>query len=230
MNEFDISPLLLSLSNLVDLQTGEYNDPVVVLSNRGENRLGWPEHFDSDSEAEPDRISRYKEYAARSAAWASHYPLDSSLDNIAHSWHNAMTALHYLDAVEPDSFLPRDLSFFSLEDALRELEEVREDAEEAYASDDKIDPVPDSAYDDAHVLLELLRRDVPMPDMMWSEDGGIGLEWRPGSGIATISLYGDNLVIYGAFFNHNRQVEGICSLSDNVLLPGFLKTLRNLLE
>ena len=141
-----------------------------------------------------------------------------------------MSVLHYLEAVEPDSFLPLDPYFFSLEGALRELEEVREDSEEAYASDDKIDPVPDSAYDDAHVLLELLRRDVPMPDMMWSEDGGIGLEWRPGSGIATISLYGDNLVIYGAFFNHNRQVEGICSLSDNVLLQGFLKTLRNLLE
>ena len=41
----------------------------------------------------------------------------------------------------------------SLEDALRELQEVREDAEEAYASDDQIDPVPDSAYVEAHALL-----------------------------------------------------------------------------
>ena len=170
MREFDMRPLLLPPSNVVDLQTGEYKDPAAV------------------------------------------------------------SVLHYLEAVEPDSFLPLDPYFFSLEDALRELEEVREDAEEAYASDDKIDPVPDSAYDDAHVLLELLHQNVPMPDMMWSEDGGLGFEWRPGSGIATISLYGDNLAIYGAFFNDNRQVEGICSLSDTVLLQGFLTTLRNLFE
>ena len=116
----------------------------------------------------------------------------------------------------------------SLEDALRELQEVREDAEEAYASDDQIDPVPDSAYVDAHVLLELLHRNLPMPDMMWSEDGGLGFEWRPGNGIATMSLYGDNLVIYGAFFNNKREVDGICLLSDNVLLEGFITTLKDL--
>lgn len=119
---------------------------------------------------------------------------------------------------------------FSLEDAQRELQEVREDAEEAYALDNQIAPVPNSAYDDAHVLLGMLYRDVPMPDMMWSEDGALGFEWRPGSGIATISLYGDNLAIYGAFFDDKRQVDGICSLSDTALLQGFLTTLRNLFE
>ena len=119
---------------------------------------------------------------------------------------------------------------FSLEDSLRELQEVREDAEEAHALDNQIAPVPDSAYDDAHVLLRILHRDVPMPDMMWSEDGGLGLEWRPGSGIATISLYGDNLAIYGAFFSKEREVDGICSLSDTVLLQGFITTLRNLFQ
>ena len=66
---------------------------------------------------------------------------------------------------------------------------------------------------------------------MWSEDGGIGLEWRPGDGIATMSLYGgDNHVIYGAFFSNKREVEGICSLLDPVLLQGFLTTLRNLFQ
>ena len=121
-------------------------------------------------------------------------------------------------------------NLFSLEDALRELEETREDAEEAYASDDEIGPVPNSAYDDARVLLKILHRDVPMSDMMWSEDGGLGFEWRPGSGIATISLYGDNLAIYGAFFDDKRQVDGICSLSDTAFLKGFITTLRNLFQ
>lgn len=119
---------------------------------------------------------------------------------------------------------------FSLEDAQRELQEVREDAEEAHALDDQIAPVPDSAYDDAHVLLGMLHRDVPMPDTMWSEDGGLGFEWRPGSGIATISLYGDNLAIYGAFFDDKRQVDGVCALSDTAFLKGFITTLRNLFQ
>ena len=230
MSEFDIPPLLLSPSNLVDLQTGEYKTPVVILSSRVGNWFDSPEYLDIDSEAEPDWNSLYIEYAARHVAWVSYYPLDSSFDNIAHFWHNAETTQRYLKTVKPDSFLLLAPYFFSLEDALRELEEVREDADEAYASDDHINPVPDSAYDDAHALLELLHRNVPMPDMMWSEDGGLGLEWRPGSGIATISLYGDNVAIYGAFFNDNRQVEGICSLSDTALLQGFLTALKNLFE
>lgn len=117
---------------------------------------------------------------------------------------------------------------FSLEDALRELEETRQEAEEAYASDDKIDPVPNSAYDDARVLLKILGPHVPMPDIGWAEDGSLGFEWRPGNGIATMGLHGDNLVIYGAFFSKEREFDGICSLSDTVLLKGFVATLRHL--
>ena len=117
---------------------------------------------------------------------------------------------------------------FSLDDALRELKDIRQEAEEAYALDNEIDPVPESAYDETLCVLKQIHREIPMPDIMWSEDGGIGLEWRPGNGIATMSLYGDNLVIYGAFFSNKRQVEGICTLSDTVLLQGFFTTLRNL--
>ena len=121
---------------------------------------------------------------------------------------------------EPDSF--------SLEDALQELEETRQESEEAYASDNQIDPVPNSAYDDACVLLKTLHRNVLMPDIGWAEDGSLGFEWRPGNGIATMGVYGDNLVIYGAFFIEKREVNGICSLSDTAFLEGFLTTLKDL--
>ena len=117
---------------------------------------------------------------------------------------------------------------FSLEDALRKLEETRQEAEEAYASDDQIDPVPNSAYDDACVLLKILHRNVPTPDIGWAEDGSIGFEWRPGNGIATMGEYGDNLVIYSAFFSNKREFGGICSLSDTALLDGFVTTLKAL--
>ena len=112
---------------------------------------------------------------------------------------------------------------FSLDDALRELKEIRQEAEEAYAWDNEIDPVPESAYDDALLLLKmLLNCNIPMPDIGWGEDGSLGFEWRPEDGIATMGVYGDNLVIYGAFFEDKRQVEGICALSDTAMLKGFL--------
>lgn len=112
-----------------------------------------------------------------------------------------------------------------------ELKEMRQEAAEAYASDNEIDPVPDSAYDDASDLLEILfDRHIPMPDIGWAEDGSLGFEWRPEGGIATMGIYGDKLVIYGAFFEEKRQIEGICQLSDTIMLSGFLETLVNLLK
>ena len=115
------------------------------------------------------------------------------------------------------------------DDALQQLKEIRQEAMEASALDSEIDPVPDQAYYDARFLLKMLSHyNVSMPEIGWAEDGSLGFEWRPENGIATMGVYGDNHVIYGAFFNDKRQVEGICSLSDTAMLRGFLMTLLNL--
>ena len=112
----------------------------------------------------------------------------------------------------------------------RELEDIREEVEETCAVADDVKAVPESAYDETLSLLERMQRNIPMPDMMWLEDGGIGLEWRPGNGIATMSVYGDGHVIYGAFFSDKREIAGICALSDSALLPSFLTTLSLLFQ
>ena len=112
----------------------------------------------------------------------------------------------------------------------RELEDIREEVEETCAVADDVKAVPESAYDETLSLLERRQRNIPMPDMMWLEDGGIGLEWRPGNGIATMSIYGDGHVIYGAFFSDKREIVGICALSDSALLPSFLTTLSLLFQ
>ena len=126
--------------------------------------------------------------------------------------------------------LPADKALFR-KHIQRELKKIRQEAAEAYTSDNEIDPVPDSAYDDAFDLLQILfERHIPTPDIGWAEDGSLGFEWRPEGGIATMGIYGDKLVIYGAFFEEKRQVEGICALSDTVMLSGFVKTLVNLLK
>ncbi len=113
-------------------------------------------------------------------------------------------------------------------DLPRDLEEVRREASKAYSLDREIDPVPDSAYDDLWSLLALLPEDIPAPDPGWAEDGSLSLEWRPENGIVTMGIYGDKLVIYGAFFNDKRELNGICPLSDPILLPNFLTMLSKL--
>jgi hypothetical protein len=110
----------------------------------------------------------------------------------------------------------------------RELEEVRREAAKAYSLDREIDPVPNSAYDDLLSLIAVLPEDIPVPDLGWAEDGSLSLEWRPEAGIVTMGLYGDKLVIYGAFFNDKRELNGIFPLSDSILLPNFLTMLSEL--
>ena len=122
-----------------------------------------------------------------------------------------------------DLFPTADQYFSPLHKVRQQLDAIRQEAEEAYHFDNEIDPVPDSAYDEALSLLErLFHSGVSMPDIGWAEDGSLGFEWRPEGGIATMGIYGDNLVIYTVFFGEKRQVEGICTLSDIVMLVSFL--------
>lgn len=124
---------------------------------------------------------------------------------------------------------PADKALFRKQ-VQRELDTIRQEAEEAYALDNEIDPVSDSAYDDASVLLEILcNYKLPMPEGSWAEDGSLSVGWYPDNGMVTMGIYGDNLVIYNAFFEEKRQFEGICELSDSPVLSGFLTTLTNIL-
>jgi hypothetical protein len=113
----------------------------------------------------------------------------------------------------------------------RELDEIRQEAEEAYALDNEIDPVPDSAYHDANSLLEILfYNNIPMADIGWLMDGGIGFEWRSQhvKGIGTMSIYGDNKVIYGASLGSGHKDKGTCELTNLVKLVRFLPMLKTL--
>ena len=117
-----------------------------------------------------------------------------------------------------------------MDDAHQQLKKVRQEAEEAYTSDNEIDHIPESAYDEALFLLRILFNfGIPTPDISWAEDGSLSLSWYPEEGTITMGLYGDSLVIYTAFFEEKRQLEGICELSDIPMLSGFLTTLVNIL-
>ena len=135
------------------------------------------------------------------------------------------------DEVMTNSFSVADLGFSWLTEAKQQLQEVYQEVEEACTLESEIDPVPDSVYHDAFLLLELLDYyDVPMPDIGWLIDGGIGFEWRStnGTGIGTMSIYGDNQVVYGASLGSTRKLKGTCVLTDLVLLVHFLPMLQDL--
>ena len=114
-----------------------------------------------------------------------------------------------------------------LNDAEQQLQEVHQEVKEARELDSEIDLVPSSAYDDAYWLLKtLFGYDVSMPDIGWLIDGGIGFEWwsRDGKGIGTISIYGDNKVVYGAsgeVSSGSIETKGTCPLSNFASLNDF---------
>ena len=109
-----------------------------------------------------------------------------------------------------------------------ELDEIREEVEETCKVASDVRVVPQQAYDETSTLLKRISPGIPMPDMMWLEDGGIGLEWRPGDGIITMSLYGDGHVNFVVVLDEQHEIAGTCPLSDPFLLPSFLTTLPNL--
>lgn len=118
-----------------------------------------------------------------------------------------------------------DLYFFSMDTAQRELAAIREEVEDTCVVANDVEPVPESAYRETFSLLTRIHHNIPMPDIMWLEDGGIGLEWRPGDGIVTMSLYGDNHVTFVAILGNQHEIAGTCPLSDSRILPSFLATL-----
>ena len=168
------------------------------------------EQMESEFMSAPN-ISPLKLYAADLQTYEYNFPIRYN-PPIADDWNS-----NWSSAADPY------LSW--LDDVHRQLEEIRQEAEEAYGLDSEIDPVPDTAYNEAHLLLEIFFHcNVPIPDIGWLMDGGIGFEWRSrdGKGIATVSIYGDNQVIYGASLGDTRRDKGTCTLSNLRPLTGFL--------
>ena len=124
---------------------------------------------------------------------------------------------------------PSDQALFRKQ-VQHELDEICKEIEEACAVAEDVYRVPESAYEETFALLEQMPRDTPMPDLMWLEAGGIGLEWRPGDGIITISLYGDDHVNFVVVLDDQHEIAGTCPLSDPFLLPNFLTILPELFQ
>ena len=127
------------------------------------------------------------------------------------------------------SFGATEPYFFSMAEVQQQLAQIRQEVNEVCDLDDETEPIPESAYSEATFLLSVLRPFLPIPDIMWLEDGGIGLEWRSrnSKGISTMSIYGDNHIIYGASLDGTRRVKGTFTLFNLTPLARFLTMLIN---
>ena len=139
-----------------------------------------------------------------------------------HKYDGPLTSVHK-EVLELS--LEADFYFFSIDTVQHELDEIRKEVDETCAVAEDVYCVPESAYNETLSLLTRVHHNIPIPDIMWLEDGGIGLEWRPGDGIVTMSLYGDNHVTFVAILGNQHEIAGTCPLSDSRILPSFLATL-----
>ncbi|MYB63136.1 hypothetical protein F4X73_00470 [Candidatus Poribacteria bacterium] len=189
--------------------------------------------------------------SSQNASFSSNYDIDSTnqgdnpivVDNeIRFSMSDTLTDLTLFDISAFGNLSEKVLLYWNYEYLARaheayqqtskvHLNEVRREAEEAYTLDNQIDPIPQKAYDDVLILLkEVFHSGIPMPEFSWAEDGSLSLTWFLENGIATMGLYGDDIVIYSVFCEEKRQVEGVCELSDIPVLSGFLSILSNILR
>lgn len=116
------------------------------------------------------------------------------------------------------------------EQVSEELERIRKESDNICKVDDDVTPIPENAIEQTRTLLGRIHRNVPLPDMMWLESGGIGLEWRLGEFIVTMSLYGDNHVNFVAILGKQFEIAVTCPISDQLILQGFLEKLPTLFQ
>ena len=101
------------------------------------------------------------------------------------------------------------------------LRKVREESEEKIKLDSKLDPIPRSAYKDTERFLKAVNNAyigafgqmVRFPELMPLNNADIGLEWRDGQKIFTLSIGGDGHVVFAGVFGPQSKIRGIFTFS-----------------
>ncbi len=112
----------------------------------------------------------------------------------------------------------------------RELVELHNNTENAIKLDSEIPDVPETAYNDALFLLEVIfNSNIPIPNINATKQGSLTLKWHTADGTANMDLCGNGLVVYHAFSDEDRKDEGACQLSDTAALDELFGALRCIL-
>ena len=106
------------------------------------------------------------------------------------------------------------------------LQKVRAKAEEARKLDPELDAIPETAFEDVERFLKAVNVSdgsafghvLRFPDMMPLDNGEIGLEWREGQKIFTLSFGGDGYIVFAGIFGAESKARGILTFSTHHLL------------
>jgi hypothetical protein len=115
--------------------------------------------------------------------------------------------------------------YFDLQHARKILREVMLESQQLSEDDEGSTAISAEAYQEAETMLRLVRSQLPMPDITWLPDGGIGFEWRTNAdNVFTVSFYGNGKAIYAALHGQGNEVSGIGSFpySSDVMFTAFL--------
>ncbi len=101
------------------------------------------------------------------------------------------------------------------------LQKVRAEAEEERRLDPELDGIPEGAYQDVERFLKTLHKShdgtlgriASLADIMPLDNGEIGIEWREGQKIFTLSFGGDGHIVFAGIFSEESQARGIFTFS-----------------
>ena len=107
------------------------------------------------------------------------------------------------------------------QDIEKALQKVRAEAQEERRLDPELDTIPETAYNDVAGFFKAIYKSdygkfdqiIPLPDIMPLDDGEIGLEWRKGQKIFTLSFGGDGHIVFAGIFSDESRVRGILTFS-----------------
>ena len=121
---------------------------------------------------------------------------------------------------------PTDLDAFDPKHLESVLQKVRAEAVEERRQDPELDAIPESAFEDVERFLKAVNKSdggtfghvLRFPDMMPLDNGEIGLEWREGQKIFTLSFSGDEYIVFAGIFSTESKVRGVLTFSPPHLL------------
>ena len=95
------------------------------------------------------------------------------------------------------------------------------EAEEERRLDPELDGIPEAAYQDVERFLKTLHepdygtlgRIASLADILPLDSGEIGIEWREGQRIFTLSFAGDGHIIFAGIFSAESHARGILTFS-----------------
>ena len=114
-----------------------------------------------------------------------------------------------------------DSSDLGSQDIEKALQTVRAEAEEERRLDPELDAIQETVYKDVDRFLRIIHasdygtieRFLSLADIMPLDNGEIGLEWRHGQGIFTLSFGGDGHIVFAGIFGAENHARGILTFS-----------------